>query len=497
MATLGWLTWRVYQRGTSTFIAGSAPILPPDAYFFTVRAAGNQVGVGSITIDTLTDAVQVTERLGLDLPIHPTNTRSQYTSQYILGPDLAMREFQITTPGVSGPVIQRGTVEGDSVIIFTPGTGEPSWRINVRGQSLVAPLAAPVAMARQQKLKRGERLDVPVFDPVTLDHGVISMAVLDDSTFLVPDSADFDSLGGAWVPAHSDTLLAWQISWSNGHESALMWVDSRGLPIRLSSAPGLTFDRSAFEITTINYRRRRIAGDGGALRATAIVPRTAIGAGVEPTRDVTAMQVRLSTDRGSWAITADSTAEHFQRMEGDVAVTAEAVTDSAERGSDSTAARWLADGPRFGVGDPAISRQANVIVGDERDPRLRASRLVAWVSDSIRPSANPVVPRAATVLRERQADVDGHTLLFVGLARASGLPARPVSGILLAEGRFYLHSWAEVLLGSWVPVDPTWGEIPASANRIRMSIGTLARPLDLLPLVAGLDAELVSLTQRP
>jgi hypothetical protein len=54
-----------------------------------------------------------------------------------------------------------------------------------------------------------------------------------------------------------------------------------------------------------------------------------------------------------------------------------------------------------------------------------------------------------------------------------------------------------VYLDRWVPVDPTWGELPAQANRVRMATDALARPLDLLPLVAGLDAELLTLTQRP
>ena len=144
-----------------------------------------------------------------------------------------------------------------------------------------------------------------------------------------------------------------------------------------------------------------------------------------------------------------------------------------------------------------IGQRARTIIGDEREPRRVASRLVTWVSQQIGRTPDPAVPRAATVLREGQADVDGHTLLFVALARAAGLPARPVGGILLAGGKFYLHSWAEVYLDGWVPVDPTWGDLPAPANRVRMASGILARPLDLLPLVAGLDAELISLTQFP
>lgn len=487
----------MYHRGGSTFISGTTPILPPDAYFFTVRVAGTQVGISSITIDTLTDGVQITERLGLDLPLHPTSSRSQYTSQYTIGTDLRLREFRITAPGRTAPIVQQGVVEGDSMITVSPGTGEPRWRLNVSANSLVPPLAAPVALALQQKLQVGERLAVPVFDPLTLTEGTIVLAVIDDSVFLVPDSADFDSAAGAWIPAHSDTLRAWKLSWSRGSESVEMWVDSRGLPIRVISPAGLSLDRSAFEIVTINYRRQRDSERRA--RANGVVPQTTVAAGVQPERGVTAMQARLSTVLGPWSFDADSMTAESQRMEGDVAVMTQVSIEPGDPVAlpDSSLAPWLSDAPLLGLTDSIIRVRARTIMAGERNPRQMATRLLAWMSHNVSRTRDPQVPRAATVLRERQADVDGHTLLFVALARASGLPARPVSGILLAEGRFYLHSWAEVYLGRWVPVDPTWGELPATANRVRIASGMLARPLDLLPLVAGLDAELITLNQRP
>ncbi len=462
-----------------------------------MRAAGRQIGIASITIDTLSDGVQVIERLGLDLPLHPTSTRSQFTTQFTIGTDLRLREFRVTSPGPTDPVVQHGTVEGDSLITVSPGTGEPRWRIPAGSSSLIPPLAAPVALALQQKLRVGERLSVPVFDPRTLAPGIIALTVLDDSVFLVPDSADFDSAAGGWLPAHSDTIPAWKLAWSDGSRSLEMWVDSRGLPIRIVSPAGLEFDRSAFEIVTINYRRSREAGR--IQPEPAIVPRTAVAGGAEPDRGIGSLRVRLSVGGQAWRLPADSLAGGSQHMEGDVAVTSQvalAGTDTVPLPEDQRI-RWLGDAPFLGIGDSAIQRQAAQIAGPERDPGAVATRLTAWVARNIARVPSLRVPRAATVLRERQADVDGHTVLLVALARASGIPARPVSGILLAGGRFYLHSWVEVYLDRWVPVDPTWGEMPAGANRLRLVTGGLARPLDLLPLVAGLDAELLTQRQRP
>lgn len=491
------MTWRVYQRGGSTFTAGVAPILPPDAYFFTVRVAGSQVGVGSITVDTLADGVQVTERLGLDLPLHPGSARSQYTSQYTIGTNLRLRDFRVTSPGRADPVVQQGIIEGDSSITISFGTGGPGWRVPVRPGALIPPLAAPVALALQQKLQRGQLMTIPVFDPLTLDEDTIALTVLDDSVFLVPDSADFDSLGGAWVPAHSDSIRAWKLHWANGRYSQQMWVDGRGLPIQVTSSAGLVLERSAFEIVTINYRRRRGLSRG--VRDDAVIPQTTVAAGVEPERSVTSMRVRFASEGRLWRLSPDTLNPATQFMEGDIAVVNQIGYNpgGSPPAPDSSVMIWLADAPLLGLADSAITRQAAAILGDERNASAIVARLVRWVSRNIARRPDPLVPRAATVLRERQADVDGHTLLFVALARVSGLPARPVSGILLAGDRFYLHSWAEVFLGQWVPVDPTWGELPAAANRVRIATGTLARPLDLLPLVAGLDVELISLNQLP
>jgi Transglutaminase-like superfamily len=499
VGTLGWLTWRVYRRGGSTFTAGASHILPPDAYFFSVHAAGRQVGVASITVDTLADGVQITERLGLDLPINRGSSRSQFTSQYTIGSDLRMRDFRTTIPRASTPIVQQGVVEGDSVILMSPGTGEPRWRLRAGTHSLIPPLAAPVAMALQQKLRIGERLEVPVFDPATLTDGRITLAVLDDSTFLVPDSAEFDSTGERWYAVHSDTLHGWKLAWSDGRQQLTMWVDTRGLPIQVIAPAGLTLDRSAFEIVTINYRRLRESG--GRPLAGNIVPRTALSDGAAPAGDANIMRFRITSDGEPWSPPED-TSQAYQHLAGDTVIATRVTLDSGAVGyqlpsTDTVLGAWLRDEPLLAMGETPVDSLARNILGDTRDPAEATRRLATWVAGNVGRTSNPVVSRAATVLRTRQGDVDGHTLVFVALARAAGLPARPVSGILLAGERFYLHSWAEVFLDRWVPVDPTWGWFPAPADRVRVVTGGLARPLELLPLLAGLEVERLTLNTSP
>jgi transglutaminase-like putative cysteine protease len=75
------------------------------------------------------------------------------------------------------------------------------------------------------------------------------------------------------------------------------------------------------------------------------------------------------------------------------------------------------------------------------------------------------------------------------MARALGVPARTVAGLLYAKGRFYYHAWAEVYLGDWVAVDPTLDQVPADAAHVRVVFGATAEPLVLVRLLGRLTLE--------
>jgi transglutaminase-like putative cysteine protease len=90
------------------------------------------------------------------------------------------------------------------------------------------------------------------------------------------------------------------------------------------------------------------------------------------------------------------------------------------------------------------------------------------------------------VLATRAAAAEGHARLFVELARARQLEARPVSGVAVLDSGVYGHAWAEVLLdGEWLAVDPTFNQFPASTRLIRVTLGGTARPIDLVPLIGS------------
>ncbi|MBL0314176.1 MAG: transglutaminase domain-containing protein [Holophagaceae bacterium] len=82
---------------------------------------------------------------------------------------------------------------------------------------------------------------------------------------------------------------------------------------------------------------------------------------------------------------------------------------------------------------------------------------------------------ALEVCRNPRGDCTEHGVLAVALLRKLGVPARGAVGWMAAGENLGLHFWIEVKLGQrWVPVDPTFDQVPASAFRLKLGTTDLA-----------------------
>ena len=77
------------------------------------------------------------------------------------------------------------------------------------------------------------------------------------------------------------------------------------------------------------------------------------------------------------------------------------------------------------------------------------------------------------MLKNSKGDCTEHAILFTTLARAAGIPAREVSGLIYnneeEKPSFNAHAWAEVAIdGKWIAVDPMWREIKISPIHIKL-----------------------------
>jgi hypothetical protein len=106
--------------------------------------------------------------------------------------------------------------------------------------------------------------------------------------------------------------------------------------------------------------------------------------------------------------------------------------------------------------DKDIRAAARGIVGEERNAWRAAKTIAEWVDREVTANYDVGFASAREILDNREGDCSEHTVLFVALCRASGIPARAVVGIMYGGGIFAYHMWPEVFVGDWVALDPKW-----------------------------------------
>ncbi len=143
---------------------------------------------------------------------------------------------------------------------------------------------------------------------------------------------------------------------------------------------------------------------------------------------------------------------------------------------------------------PEIREAAAKAVGSAKTDAEKAAALVRFVSDYVVDAMSLTEITALDVLHAKKGDCSEHTALFVALAPAAGLAARPVSGWMYGGDQlraFGGHAWAEVVLdGRWVAVDPTWTQTEVDATHVRLGVRDQAEAM--LRLHGKVKIEVVS-----
>jgi len=142
---------------------------------------------------------------------------------------------------------------------------------------------------------------------------------------------------------------------------------------------------------------------------------------------------------------------------------------------------------------PRVKTLAAKIVGDERDSYVAAMKINRWVYRNLRKVGTAALSNAVETLESRQGDCTEHTVLFVALARAAGVPAREVAGVTAierGEGLYY-HAWPEVWVGQWIAVDPTLGQDVADATHIKFAEGGADQLFRIVALFGRIKAKVL------
>ncbi len=494
LAMVGWQVRREYFQPELTRLAEAALALAPGVSFYTLRMGDRTVGQATSRLDTIPEGFELEDVMVLDLPALGQTGSAVARSLVRLSPALIMESFSFSLDSEVGTFRAEGTLGADSTLRVTIDAGGSEQEVTYRmAEPPIFSAALPIRVAMAGELEVGNTLRLPVFDPSTLATRVVEVRVLEHDTLMVPDSAYMNPATNRWEPAHYDSIPVWKLAEIHGGVQVESWVDHDGRVVSASSALGFTMEKTEYELARQAQEDAEgiatLVVDEDVILSTAIRSNADLGS----VEEYDVLRFRLTgvelagfqLDGGRQTLRGDTLIvrrENWAAVQPDFSLPYKLMDMRKE----------LEAEPLIQSDDPRIQREARQAVGRWlRDPKGAASRLTTRVDRMLDKSVTFSVPSALQVLESRQGDCNEHTVLYVAMARALGLPARTAVGLVYLNGSFFYHAWPEVWLGEWVAVDPTFGQYPADASHIRFVIGGLAQQVEIIRLIGRLSIEVI------
>lgn len=123
-------------------------------------------------------------------------------------------------------------------------------------------------------------------------------------------------------------------------------------------------------------------------------------------------------------------------------------------------ARYAKPTPQAQSDSQRIRELAESITANATSDFERLALLSIWVHENVEYDASLIGQKrdALWTLDNNRGVCVEYSSLLIAMARSIGYPARYVLGQSYGNYGWLGHAWAEVFLGEWVPVDPTWME---------------------------------------
>jgi len=379
-----------------------------------------------------------------------------------------LKEFDVSFKSGEHALRGEGTVEERVLHVLLHTAGETIPLTFPVGDDLLFSGGMGMSAFDVPLLEPGREIYVDSFDPATMSVGKAKVACIGKERRVIAGE-DIDTFV-------METTI--------GGLTTRAWVTADEEVVRAETPFGFTLEKISPQDALAPVTPSEQAS---LIRTMAIRP-----GGATPVRGATMMRVRFS----------GITEEHFPPSDSVQTATASGYVITTPDPLDATASTPLSEEEReaclasdgfVSSNHPKIIAAARAAAGDAKNPWDQALRLHEWVYDNI--AKNPVisVPTALDVLETREGDCNEHTVLYVALARAIGIPARIAIGIAWSEElqAFGYHAWPEVYVGQWIPTDPTFGEPVADATHIKLLNGGIDAWAKLLPYIGRLQVEVL------
>ncbi len=441
-------------------LANISAITEPTEEWWGVYFRGEKIGYASQKISPKPDGYQVEGssvlRLNLLGTIQTLKSRLEMTAD----PNWTLTQFSFELESNDIRFRARGKVEPGRLKVEVESGGHRT----EKELPLVQPpylLSALKPYLVTQNLEPGVEQLFPIFDPSTLSQQVTTVTV---------EGRERITVGGQTEPAL-------RIRQRFKGISVVSWVDGKGRTIKEESPTGLALLRERAE-------EAKAVGAGKSLTLD-LIAQTAVS--VEKPVPDPGQKNLLKVKLSGFNLSNFSLHGGRQRLSGDLLEIRK--EDSRQIRSypiplqESRFASYLQSTPFLQSEHPQIRALVQRVLRGETDALKAAIRIRKWVYDGIAKVPTVSIPNALEVLQTKRGDCNEHTVLFNTMARAVGIPAKTVVGLVYLRGAFYYHAWSEIWLGEWISLDSVLNQFPADVTHIKFLEGEIDRQIDILELI--------------
>jgi len=423
------------------------------------------------------DGYEIQEDGQLQLTLMGMGTPARLKTSVSVDRAFNMRAFSFSLDPGTGAINVDGTLDGTRLLleIRTKGGKRSDTRELKEPPNLSLNLSRRLAA---MGLAPGKRFELSMFDPATLKNAPMTIEV---------EGRDVVRVGGRPLPT---LKLRTQFSGVTSHS----WLTETGEIVREESPMGLIVVQEPRETATAMAVSSELRAD--MYDAAAIVPKPAQR--IDDPASVEYLKLQLSgVDLEPLALQGAG-----QSRSGDV-VELRDPESVPEAPPDAPLAELLKPEAFLESDAPEIVAEAKTALQGIDGARARAERLVRHVNALLEKRPTLSLPSALEVLRTRVGDCNEHTVLYVALARAAGIPARIAVGLVYLRGAFYYHAWPEVWIegargrGRFVAVDPTLNQFPADLTHVRLARGGLDKQAVILGLVGRAKIGILEVRMLP
>ncbi|MEK7229384.1 MAG: transglutaminase-like domain-containing protein [Candidatus Binatota bacterium] len=445
-------------------------ITEPMEEWWGIYYRGEKIGYAAQKITPETEGYLVRDssllRLNLLGTVKTVETRLQMTA----AANWALREFDFDLRSEDVRFKARGKVAAGKLHLEVESGGQRTDKELPMSQPPYL-LAALKPYIVTQNLELGKEQLFSTFDPSTLSQQITTVTV---------EGREQIKIGGKTEPAL-------RIRQRFKGISVVSWVDGSGRTLKEETPAGLSLVRQKEEEAKILATR---ATPLDLISQTSVPLETPIA---EPTKK-NLLKVKLS----------GFNLAHFSLNGGRQRLTEDTLEIQREDLNqlrsyrrpirDASLASYLQSTPFLQSDHPQIRALAVRVLGGEADALKAVERIRKWVYDGLVKVPTVSIPNALEVLQTRRGDCNEHTVLFNAIARAGGIPARTVVGVVYLRGAFYYHAWSEVWLGQWISVDSVLDQFPADVTHIKFLEGDIDRQIDILELIGKLKIKVVEIS---